>query len=236
MGVVYVFECPVSLMLFPRLVIALIAQGCTFLLTDHPRQSSTILVFTQLHPDTHGRRGINPKSTETASRLPSESQFWLLASRPALSNQSLHRPTVFADQTHPFFLHVQFVLLGLVLRADGNESGARQICAGIYGCCRRRYAWPLFEQGIVFLDIFPIMRDPVAFEVLITHLVHHITSSTTVTPVSSGAKKVDVVVGLDARGFLLGPIIALRLGEFSNAARHASLSLPLVVTTGFPWG
>ncbi|KAG8955716.1 adenine phosphoribosyltransferase [Tulasnella sp. 424] len=56
------------------------------------------------------------------------------------------------------------------------------------------------------------MRDPVAFEVLITHLVHHIASSTTVTPVSSGAKKVDVVVGLDARGFLLGPIIALRLG------------------------
>jgi adenine phosphoribosyltransferase len=25
-------------------------------------------------------------------------------------------------------------------------------------------------------------------------------------------KKIDVVVGLDARGFLLGPIIALRLG------------------------
>lgn len=76
-------------------------------------------------------------------------------------------------------------------------------------------------QGIVFLDIFPILRDPVAFEVLITHLVHHITSSTTVAPVSSGAKKVDVVVGLDARGFLLGPIIAQRLGECSKAARHS---------------
>lgn len=38
---------------------------------------------------------------------------------------------------------------------------------------------------------------------------HHITSQT--IP-KSLHKKVDVVVGLDARGFLIGPIIALRLG------------------------
>lgn len=47
-----------------------------------------------------------------------------------------------------------------------------------------------------------------AFETLITHLVHHITSQT----IPKAGKKIDVVVGLDARGFLLGPIIALRLG------------------------
>lgn len=65
------------------------------------------------------------------------------------------------------------------------------------------------RQGIVFLDIFPILRDPVAFETLITHFVYHLTSATIPrTP----AKKIDVVVGLDARGFLLGPIIAMRLG------------------------
>jgi adenine phosphoribosyltransferase len=29
---------------------------------------------------------------------------------------------------------------------------------------------------------------------------------------ASPNKKIDVVIGLDARGFLLGPIIALRLG------------------------
>lgn len=47
------------------------------------------------------------------------------------------------------------------------------------------------------------------FEVLITHLVHHLISQTLIkTP----HQKIDVVVGLDARGFLLGPIIALRLG------------------------
>ncbi|KAH0840019.1 phosphoribosyltransferase-like protein [Lanmaoa asiatica] len=65
------------------------------------------------------------------------------------------------------------------------------------------------QQGVCFLDIFPIFRDPVAFETLITHFVYHITSHTIPKSVR---KKVDVVVGLDARGFLIGPLIALRLG------------------------
>ncbi|KAJ8502445.1 hypothetical protein ONZ45_g11760 [Pleurotus djamor] len=65
------------------------------------------------------------------------------------------------------------------------------------------------KKGIVFLDIFPILRNPLAFETLITHLVHHLTSHTVV---KAPNQKIDVVVGLDARGFLLGPIIALRLG------------------------
>ncbi|CAE6461032.1 unnamed protein product [Rhizoctonia solani] len=65
------------------------------------------------------------------------------------------------------------------------------------------------KKGITFLDLFPILRDPVAFETLITHLVHHITSQTIPRTES---KKIDTVVGLDARGFLLGPIVALRLG------------------------
>ena len=65
------------------------------------------------------------------------------------------------------------------------------------------------EQGIVFLDIFPLLRNPVAFETLITHFVHRLASHTVA---QSPTKKIDVVVGLDARGFLLGPIIAMRLG------------------------
>jgi adenine phosphoribosyltransferase len=64
-------------------------------------------------------------------------------------------------------------------------------------------------QGIVFLDIFPLLRNPTTFETLITHFVHHITSSTLS---KSPSRKIDVIVGLDARGFLLGPSIALRLG------------------------
>ena len=64
-------------------------------------------------------------------------------------------------------------------------------------------------QGIMFLDVLPILRTPIVFETLITHFVHHITSH---TATRSPSRKIDVVVGLDARGFLLGPIVALRLG------------------------
>jgi len=74
------------------------------------------------------------------------------------------------------------------------------------------------SKGIVFLDIFPILQNPPAFETLITHLTHHITSHTLQF---SQAKKIDVVVGLDARGFLLGPIIALRLGAAFVPIRKA---------------
>ncbi|KAK4057540.1 adenine phosphoribosyltransferase [Microbotryomycetes sp. JL221] len=67
--------------------------------------------------------------------------------------------------------------------------------------------WPI--PGILFLDIMPIMLDPVAFEGVVTHLLHHVYTSTLHrTP----QKKIDVVVGLDARGFLFGPILASRLG------------------------
>jgi adenine phosphoribosyltransferase len=64
-------------------------------------------------------------------------------------------------------------------------------------------------QGVAFCDIFPLFRDPLIFESLITHLTHRLISDTVT---KSPNKKIDVIVGLDARGFLLGPVIALRLG------------------------
>lgn len=56
--------------------------------------------------------------------------------------------------------------------------------------------WLNWKIGIIFLDIFPILQDPVAFESLLTTLLHHVFS---VTIPNSVSKKVDVVVGLDAR-------------------------------------
>ena len=70
------------------------------------------------------------------------------------------------------------------------------------------------KKGITFLDIFPLLRSPVVFEELITHLVHHIFTT-------HPGKTPDVIVGLDARGFLLGPIIALRLGAAFVPVRKA---------------
>lgn len=57
--------------------------------------------------------------------------------------------------------------------------------------------------GILFRDLFPVFRKPELVELIITHLLSHIATK---------HEKVDVVVGLDARGFLFGPILAMRLG------------------------
>ncbi len=62
------------------------------------------------------------------------------------------------------------------------------------------------KPGITFLDIFPIFKSPDLTEILITHLTHHILSA---LPTAS---PVHVIVGLDARGFLFGPLVAMRLG------------------------
>ena len=69
------------------------------------------------------------------------------------------------------------------------------------------------KPGILFKDIFPLFQDPIAVEMVITHIVNHI--NTTIP------QKVDVVVGLDARGFLFGPLIAMRLGAAFAPVRKA---------------
>ncbi|KAK9763370.1 adenine phosphoribosyltransferase [Basidiobolus ranarum] len=69
------------------------------------------------------------------------------------------------------------------------------------------------KEGIQFQDIFPVFQDPLAVEAVISNFVQHI--------LANNAKNVDVVVGLDARGFLFGPMIALRLGASFVPVRKA---------------
>jgi len=59
------------------------------------------------------------------------------------------------------------------------------------------------SPGILFEDIMPLFADPKLHEDLVRALELH---------VSQVYEKPDVVVGLDARGFLFGPSLALRLG------------------------
>ncbi len=47
---------------------------------------------------------------------------------------------------------------------------------------------------------------------LTTVTIPRLASSNTLPTEPTAAPKIDVVVGLDARGFLLGPILAMRLG------------------------
>ncbi|KAI8456647.1 adenine phosphoribosyltransferase, partial [Phakopsora pachyrhizi] len=73
------------------------------------------------------------------------------------------------------------------------------------------------KKGIEFLDFFPILRDPNAFEVMINHLINHIRKLIKVDGTVDRSKDDDeglplLIVGLDSRGFLIGPTLASRLG------------------------
>jgi adenine phosphoribosyltransferase len=78
------------------------------------------------------------------------------------------------------------------------------------------------SPGILFEDILPIFADPSLHEALIRSLELHILES-------YGGQKPDVVVGLEARGFLIGPSLALRLGaSFVPVRKQGKLPGPCV--------
>lgn len=59
--------------------------------------------------------------------------------------------------------------------------------------------WP--EPGVQFRDITPLLQDPRTFRVLIDQFVHRYLDL-----------RPDVIAGLDARGFIIGSVIAYELG------------------------
>ncbi|PWH05885.1 adenine phosphoribosyltransferase [Brachybacterium endophyticum] len=65
------------------------------------------------------------------------------------------------------------------------------------------------EPGVLFRDITPLLRDPEAFRAIIGHW-------GAVLP-----KEIDLVVGVEARGFVLGAPLALSLGAGFVPARKA---------------
>lgn len=61
--------------------------------------------------------------------------------------------------------------------------------------------WP--AAGVQFRDITPLLQDPRVFRVLIDAFIHRYMDP---------ALRPDVVAGLDARGFILGSVVAYELG------------------------
>jgi adenine phosphoribosyltransferase len=77
------------------------------------------------------------------------------------------------------------------------------------------------SPGILFEDILPLFADPTLHEALIRSLELHIVETYGQTP--------DVIVGLEARGFLFGPSLALRLGaSFVPVRKKGKLPGPCV--------
>lgn len=82
------------------------------------------------------------------------------------------------------------------------------------------------SKGILFEDILPIFADPSLHEALIRSLELHILEA-------YGGQKPDVIVGLEARGFLIGPSLALRLGaSFVPVRKQGKLPGPCI-TQGY---
>jgi adenine phosphoribosyltransferase len=61
--------------------------------------------------------------------------------------------------------------------------------------------WP--APGVQFRDITPLLQDPKVFRVLIDAFVHRYMDA---------GRKPTVVAGLDARGFIIGSVVAYELG------------------------
>lgn len=62
------------------------------------------------------------------------------------------------------------------------------------------------SPGILFEDILPLFNDPTLHQDLIHALELHIKTN------PAAGQKPDIIVGLEARGWLFGPSLALRLG------------------------
>jgi adenine phosphoribosyltransferase len=58
------------------------------------------------------------------------------------------------------------------------------------------------RHGVNFVDITPLLSDPIYFRSAIDKMKDQFASS----------GKIDVIVGIEARGFILGPVIAYKLG------------------------
>lgn len=84
--------------------------------------------------------------------------------------------------------------------------------------------WP--TPGVNFIDILPIFRNPAIFASLLDVLIYQIEET-------FPSNKPGVVVGLDARGFLFGPTLALRLGVPFVPVRKSGKMPGICFTEGY---
>ncbi|KAJ5622006.1 Adenine phosphoribosyltransferase [Penicillium herquei] len=90
--------------------------------------------------------------------------------------------------------------------AAANSTSAAELASLKVSLRSALRQFPDFPSpGILFEDILPIFANPTLHESLIRSLELEILAK-------SGGQKPDVIVGLEARGFLIGPSLALRLG------------------------
>ncbi|KAG5912854.1 hypothetical protein E4U42_001750 [Claviceps africana] len=103
------------------------------------------------------------------------------------------------------------------------SSAAAQLASAKMSVRRHLRQFPDFPiPGIDFVDIMPLFASPDAHATLVSALEMQITQT-------FAHVRPDVIVGLDARGFLFGPGLALRLGVgFAAVRKQGKLPGPCV--------
>lgn len=103
------------------------------------------------------------------------------------------------------------------LTADQSDE-LHALTTSLRGALKQYPDFP--TPGILFEDIMPIFASPSLHAALLRALEIHILAAfpPTLSPPFAG---VDVVIGLEARGFLFGPSLALRLGAAFVPVRKA---------------
>ncbi|KNZ47144.1 adenine phosphoribosyltransferase [Puccinia sorghi] len=87
------------------------------------------------------------------------------------------------------------------------------------------------KKGITFVDFLPILRDAEMMETMVKHLSEHVTRGV-ISKLGERGEKLTTIVGLDARGFLVGPMVAQRLGcGFVPVRKAGKLPGPCVQTS-----
>ncbi|PNY24627.1 Adenine phosphoribosyltransferase, partial [Tolypocladium capitatum] len=98
---------------------------------------------------------------------------------------------------------------------SSSASAAAQLAGAKISLRKSLRQFPDFPlPGIDFVDIMPLFANPDAHATLVSALELQIAQS-------FAHSKPDVIVGLDARGFLFGPGLALRLGVGFAAVRKS---------------
>ncbi|KAF5001572.1 hypothetical protein FGRMN_878 [Fusarium graminum] len=105
---------------------------------------------------------------------------------------------------------------------SSSAAGSSELSSAKISLRKSLRSFPDFPiPGINFVDIMPLFADPAAHATLLDALVLQAAETFPTKP--------DVIVGLDARGFLFGPGLALRLGvPFAAVRKQGKLPGPCV--------
>ena len=146
----------------------------------------------------------------------------LPAPTPAVPTSTTAEPPSTNDSKHASITST----LGLPAASPSSAAELARLTLVLRAALRQFPDFP--APGVLFEDIMPIFADASTHESLIHALELHCLHAH-----SAGGRAPDVIVGLDARGFLFGPTLALRLGAgFVPVRKKGKLPGP-TVTAGF---